>query len=96
MPEVPGQRQARSQGMSVFAPTEEFVLRALFTLLEAAPNYLITPLNTKLHEFVQWFDGADLPESCFMISARIEKLLRWHKEELQIRKFHKFHCMWYM
>ena len=85
-----------SQGMSVPALTEEFVLRALFKLLEAAPDHQIIPITTGLREFVQWFDDAGLPESCFMIFARIEQILCRHEELQILHRFHKFHCSWYM
>ena len=95
----PGRGEARSQGMSVPALTEEFVLGTLFKLLDAAPYYQIIPIIAKLREFVQWFDDADLPQTCLMISARIEEIVCRH-EELQILRtfhtFHKFHCTWYM
>ena len=96
----PGQRKARSQGLRMPALTEEFVLKALFLLLDAAPYYKIIPIITKLREFVQWFDDAGLPESCFMISALIEEIV-CRDEELQMMlcrfsKFHKFHCTWDM
>ena len=94
--EGPGQGEARSRGMSVPALTEEFVLRALFKLLDAASYYQIIPIITKLREFVQWFDDAELPESCFMISARIEKILYRHEDLHNFYKFQKFHCTWYM
>ena len=97
--EGPAQGEAQSQGMGVPGPTEEFVLRALFKLLDATPYYQIIPIIPKLREFVQWFDDSDLPESCFMISARIEKIICRHEELQTIRKFHKFHkfhCTWYM
>ena len=97
--EGPGQGEARSQGMSVPTLTEEFVLGALSKLLDATPYYQIISIIPKLREFVQWFDDADLPESCFMISARIEKILCRHEELQMIRKFHTFHtfhCTWYM
>ena len=94
--EDPGLGEARSRGMTMPALTEEFVLRALFKLLNAAPYYQIIPIITKLREFVQWFDDADLVETCLMISARIEEIVCRY-EELQIFcKFHKFHCTWYM
>ena len=94
--EGPGQGEARSQGMSVPTLTEEFVLRALFKLLDSAPNYQIIPIITKLREFVQRFDDADLPERCFMISAQIEKILCRHEELQILHRFNKFHCTWYM
>ncbi len=94
--EGPAQREAQSQGASVPALTEEFVLRALFKLLDAAPYYHIIPIIAKLREFVQWFDGDDLLEYRGMISARVEEAVRRHEEFQMLHKFHKFHCMWYM
>ena len=98
--EGPGQGEARSQGMSVPALTEEFVLGALFKLLDAAPNYQVIPIIPKLREFVQWFDDADFPESCLMISRIEENVRRPENHEMTFRKFHKFHkphkfhCTW--
>ena len=89
-------KEAQSQGLSVPALTEEFVLRTLFKLLDAAPNYQIIPIIAKLREFVQWFDGDDLLEYCCMISARVEEIVRRQNEVQMLHKFHKFHCMWYM
>ncbi len=82
--------------MSVPALTEEFVLRALFKLLNAAPHYQIIPIIAKLREFVQWFDGDDLHEYRGMISARVEEAVRRHEEFQMLHQFHKFHCMWYV
>ena len=97
--EGPRRREARSQGMSAPALTEEFVLRALFKLLDAAPYYYIIPIIAKLREFVQWFDSDDLFAYRCMISARVEEAASRHKESQMLRKFHKFHkfhCMWYI
>ena len=82
--------------MSVPSLTEEFVLRALFKLLNAAPDYQIIPIIAKLREFVQWFDSDDLLEYCCMISARVEEVVCRHEEFQMLHKFHKFYCMWYM
>ena len=97
--EGPGRREARSQGVSVPALTEEFILRALFKLLDAAPYYQIIPIIAKLREFVQWFDSDDLLEYRCMISARVEEAVSRHEQSQMLRefhRFHKFHCMWYM
>jgi len=78
------------------ALTEEFVLRALFKLLDAAPYYQIIPIIPKLREFVQWFDGDDIHEYRCMISARVEAIVCRHNEFQMLYMFHKFHCTWYM
>ena len=85
-----GQRGAQLRDMSAPRVNEEFVLRALCKLLDAAPYCHIIPIIPKLREFVHWFDDSDFPEYCNMISARVEKALHRHKE------FYKFHCTWYI
>jgi hypothetical protein len=75
---------------------EEFVLRVLCHLLDAAPYYQILPIVPKLREFVQWFDGTGLPEYCTMISARIKDAVRRQQEFQEFHRFHRFHCMWYI
>jgi hypothetical protein len=95
MEEGPGQGEARSQP----AVNEEFVLRALCKLLDAAPSAQVIPNIPQLREFVHWFDDTGLPESCNMISARIEEAIRRHQEFYKfhkLHKFHKFHCTWYI
>ena len=81
---------AQSQDMSGPEINEEFVLRALCKLLDAAPYYQIIPIIPKLREFVQWFDDSDLPESRCTIATRVKEAVCWHE------RFHKFHCMWYI
>ena len=90
------QENIQPQDSGATAVTEEFVLRVLSTLLEAAPYYQIIPITPKLCEFVQWFDDTDLAQYRRRISARIEEAIHMH-DVIQIRrKFHKFHCMWYI
>jgi hypothetical protein len=91
----PAQGTSRSLNLSGPAVNEEFVLRALCKLLDAAPYYQIIPIIPKLREFVHWFDGTDLPECRNMISAHIEEAVRGHQQFQVFHKFHKFHCMWY-
>ena len=74
---------------------EEFVLRALCKLLDVAPYYRIIPITPKLHEFIEWFDGAELSRYHGMISAHIEEAVRRDAEVEMIHKFSTFHCMWY-
>jgi len=94
--EVSGQETAKLQDLSGPTVNEEFVLRALCKLLDAAPLYQLTPIISKLWEFVQWFDETEHPEYCRMISTRIREAVRMHKEFRNLHCFHKFHCMWYI
>jgi len=80
---------AQSQNLSAPAIDEEFVLRALCKLLDAAPYNLIIPIIPKLRQFVQWFDDTEFFEYRCMISTCIRESVRRHQE------FHRFHCMWY-
>ena len=75
---------------------EEFVLRALCKLLDAAPSYQLTPIIPKLREFLQWFDDTDSPEHHRTISTQIRKAVRMHEEFQKLHSSDKFHCMWYM
>ena len=75
---------------------EEFVLRALSALLDAAPYYRVIPIVTKLREFLQWFDGPEVSEYCSMIFEQIEEVVHRHQEIQISHKFHMFHCMWYI
>jgi len=88
-----GTGQGNAQLWNLSGPTvnDEFVLRALCKLLDAAPYSEIVPIIPKLREFVHWFDDTDLPEYCNMISAHIEEVVRRHQE---FQMFHKFHCKW--
>jgi len=75
---------------------EEFVLRALSELLDAAPYYKIAPIIPKIREFVEWFGDPSLSEYRGMISVRIEEVDRIHEEFHQFYQFHSFHCTWYI
>jgi len=75
---------------------EEFVLRALCKLLDAAPDYKVIPIIPKLREFIQWFDDTDLPEYRLMISTRVKEAVRRHEEFEAFHRFDKFHCMLYI
>jgi hypothetical protein len=88
-----GQGKANLSGPAV---NEEFVLRALCKLLDAAPSYQLVPIIPKLCEFVQWFDDTQFPEYRLMISTRIREAVRTHEEFQKLHCFHKFYCMWYM
>jgi len=92
-----GSGQGKVKSLNLGGPTvnEEFVLRALCKLLDAAPPYQLIPIIPKLCEFVQWFDDTELPEYRGMISTRIQEVTRMHEEFQKVHCFHKFHCMWY-
>ena len=64
-----GQREKQSQNLSQPTVNEEFVLRVLCKLLDAASSSQITPIIPKICEFVQWFDNTELPEYSSMIST---------------------------
>ena len=87
--------EAGLQDMSGPTVDEEFVLRALCKLLEAAPYHQIIPIITKLREFVQWFDDIGISEYRRMISTHVERAVRKHEEFQMLHKFHKFHCILY-
>jgi hypothetical protein len=91
-----GQVNAKSRNLSGPAVNEEFVLRALCKLLDAASPYQLTPIIPKLCEFVQWFDDTELPEYHRMISTRIREAARMHEEFQGLHRFHKIHCTWYI
>jgi hypothetical protein len=94
-----GQEKAKSRNLSGPRVNEEFVLRALCKLLDAAPPYQLIPVLPKLREIVQWFDGPELPEHRQMISKRIREAVRMHEEFQKLlcfHKFHKFHCTLYI
>jgi len=88
--------KGRSWNLSGPVVNEEFVLRALCKLLDAAPSYQLTPIIPKLCEFLQWFDDTEFPEYRGMISTRIRDAVRVHVEFQKLHCFHKFHCMWYI
>jgi len=87
-----GKGKSRNLGGPVV--NEEFVLRALCKLLDAAPPHQLTPIIPKLCEFLQWFDDTEFPEYRRMISTRIRDTVRGHEEFQKLHCFHKFHCMW--
>jgi hypothetical protein len=91
-----GLGHGKTQSRNLSGPTvnEEFVLRALCKLLEAAPPYQILPIIPKLHEVVQWFDGTELPEYRCMISTHVKEAVRRQEEFYMVHKFHRFHCIW--
>ena len=75
---------------------EEFVFRALSKLLNATPHYQIIPILPKLHEFMQWFDNAEFPEYCSMISAQVNESVCRYEEFQMLHRFWKFDCVWYI
>jgi len=93
-----GSGQGKVKSLNLGGPTvnEEFVLRALCKLLDAAPPYQLTPIIPKLCEFVQWFDDTELPEYRGIISTRIREAIRMHEEFQKVHCFQKFHCTWYI
>jgi hypothetical protein len=91
-----GQRNATSRNLSGPVVNEEFVLRALCKLLDAAPPHQIIPIIPKICEFVRWYDDTELPEYHRMISTRIREAARMHVEFQTLHCFHKFHCTWYI
>ena len=94
--ESSGQKEAKSGNLSGPTVNEEFVLRALCKLLDAAPAYQLIPIIPELGEFVQWFDDSELPEYRRMISTRISNAIRMHEEFQTLYCFDKFHCTWYI
>ena len=94
--ESSGQGGAKSGNSSGLTVNEEFVLRALCKLLDAAPDYQLIPIIPKLGEFVQWFGDSELLEYRRMISIRTREAIRMHEEFQKHHRFDKFHCMWYM
>ena len=93
--EGPGQESSELWNLGGPVVNEEFVLRALCKLLDAAPSYQLTPLIPKLCEFVQWFDDTELADYHHTISTRIMEAVRRHEVQ-KLHCFHKFQCMWYM
>jgi hypothetical protein len=94
--DVSGQGKAQPQDLLAREINEEFVLRVLCNLLDAAPYYQILPMIPKLREFVQWFDDIDLLEYRTMIAAHIEEAVRRQQWFHMSHKFNKFHCMLYI
>jgi hypothetical protein len=78
------QRHAKTWDLVGPIVNEEFVLRALCMLLDAAPDYQLIPIIPKLREFVHWFGHTTHAEFRDMIFARIEEAVH--------RRFLKFHC----
>ena len=94
--ESSGQGEGKSGNLSRPTVNEEFVLRALCKLLDAAPAYQLITIIPKLSEFVQRFDDSELPEYRRMISTRIREATRMHEEFQKLHCFDRFHCMWYI
>ena len=90
---VLAQRAAQPPGLREPPENEEFVLRVLCRLLDAAPYYSILPIIPKLREFVEWFDDAKLLDYQSMVSAHIEGA---EQECERSYKFQKVNCMWYL
>jgi len=95
---IEGSGESTTESPNLSGPTvnEEFVLRALCKLLDAAPPYRLIPIIPKLLELVQWFEDTELPEYHRTISTRIMEAVRMHEEFLKLHCFHKFHCMLYI
>ena len=93
-----GSRQGKAQLQNLIGPAldEEFLFRALCKLLDAAPYYRIIPIIPTLHEFIQWFDDAELPEYRSMISTRVNEAVHKHEEFQMMHRFRKFNCVWYI
>ena len=91
-----GKGNAEMRNLSGPAVDEEFVLRALCKLLNAAPPYHLIPIMPKLCEFSQWFGDTEFPEYRHMISARIKEAVCMHEEFRKLHCFDKFHCIWYI
>jgi len=94
--DVLGQGEAKWRNLSGPAVNEEFVLKALCKLLDAASPYQLISLIPKLCEFVQWFGDIDLPEYRRMVWTRIEEASRMHVQFQKLHFSHKFHCMWHI
>jgi len=93
-PSANGNEGSRDSGVSMV--NEEFVLRVLYMLLDAAPHYQVIPVIPKLREFVQWFGDTETSNYHSMTSARIEEAIHKHQQFQMSHRFHKFHCLWYM
>jgi len=83
------------QDPGVSVVNEEFVLRVLCMLLDAAPHHQIIPVIPKLREFVQWFGDTEPSDYHSMIGARIEEAVHKHQQFQKFHRFQKFHCLWY-
>ena len=84
---------AKPPGLGDALVNEEFALQVLSRLINAAPCYSIYPIIPKLHEFVAWFDDANLLDYQSMVSASIEGA---EQEFERCYKSQKFHCAWYL
>ena len=90
---VPAGRAAQPPGLGEPLVNEEFALQVLCRLINVAPYYSILPIIPKLHEFVAWFDGANLLDYQSMVSVSIEGA---EQEFERCYKSQKFHCAWYL
>jgi hypothetical protein len=88
--------KAKSRNLSGPPVHEEFVLRALCKLLDAAPPHQLIPIIPKLYGFVQWFGDIELSEYRRKVSTRIKEVAHMHEEFQRLHCFHKFHCTWYI
>ena len=87
---VSAQRAAQAPGLGEPLVNEEFVLRVLCRLLDAAPYYSILPITPKLHEFVGWFDDTKFLDYQGRVIASIEGAEEEHE---RCKKFKKFLCV---
>ena len=89
------QRAAQQSGLRP-PVNEEFVLKVLRRLLDAAPYYSILPIIPKLHEFIEWFDDPELIGLRSKVSASIASVEGIKQEYERSYKFQKDNCMWYL
>jgi len=75
---------AQSEDSDAPVVNEEFVLRALSKLLDAALYYQIIPIIPKLRVFVEWFGGPSLSEYRSTISVQLEEVDHRHQELCQL------------
>ena len=90
------QRAAQPPGLREPPENEEFVLRVLCRLLDAAPYYSVLPIIPKLHEFVAWFEDPELVEYQSMVSVSIARIEGAKQECERSYMFQKVNCMWYL
>ena len=88
-------RVAQSQDSGRSTVNEEFVLRVICKLLDAAPYYRIISIMPKLCEFIHWFDDTEPFGYRGIISAHITQADHRNEEVQMLHKFDKFDCMWY-
>ena len=90
----PGQGTSESGNLSGPAVNEDFVLRALCKLLDAAASYQLIPMIPKLCEFVQWFDGTEIAQYRHTISTQIMEAVHMHEDDdddvIYIGQGHKY------